>query len=70
MMDEEYWRSVDEARKSMTPELMQEIEFKMSMPSAFYKKPKAEREALWQRYLALRQQIGSEAAALAIRLEL
>jgi len=70
MKDEEYWRSVEEGRKTLTPELMQRLELEMSMPSAFYEKSDAEREALWQRYLALRQQIGPEAAALAIRFEL
>jgi hypothetical protein len=49
---------------------MAALQFEMAMPSMFYEKPEAEREALWQRFLALRDLIGPDAAALMIRFEL
>jgi hypothetical protein len=67
---EEYLESVWRGRQKLTPELLAAIQFEMAMPSMFYEKSEAEREALWQRFLALRDQIGADAAALMIRFEL
>jgi hypothetical protein len=67
---EEYLESVRRGREKLTPELMAAVQFEMAMPSMFYEKSEAEREALWQRFLALRDQIGADAAALMIRFEL
>jgi predicted RecB family nuclease len=67
---EEYEASAWRGRQKLTPELMAAIQFEMAMPSMFYEKSPAEREALWQRFLALRDQIGADAAALMIRFEL
>jgi hypothetical protein len=68
--EEEYLESVRRGREKLTPELLAAVQFEMAMPSMFYEKPPAEREALWQRFLALRDQIGADAAALMIRFEL
>jgi hypothetical protein len=68
--EEEYLESVWRGRQKLTPEDMAAIQFEMAMPSMFYEKSEAEREALWQRFLALRDQIGADAAALMIRFEL
>jgi hypothetical protein len=68
--DEEYMESVRRGRQTLTPERMAALQFEMAMPSMFYEKPEAERQALWQRFLALRDLIGPDAAALMIRFEL
>jgi hypothetical protein len=67
---DDYLASVERGRKKLKPEDLEAIQFEMAMPSVFYEKPEAEREALWQRFLALRDQIGADAAALVIRFEL
>ena len=67
---EEYLESVRRGLKQLSKEDWEVLRFEMSMPSVFYDKPKEEQEMLWQMYLAFRDLVGADMAALMIRLEL
>lgn len=66
MIDDEYLASVERGRKQLTPELMERLEFEMSLPHTLLNDPERAQK-LWERYTQARAVIGPEAAALMIR---